>query len=44
MAMVRLPTRMSEGKANLHQGAIGAGINLRTGKTLSGVWQKRNRD
>jgi len=39
MAMVRLPTRMSEGKANLHQGAIGAGINLRTGETLSGVWQ-----
>lgn len=39
MAMVRLPTRMSEGKANLHQGAIGAGINLRTGKTLIGVWQ-----
>ena len=39
MAMVRLPTRMSDGKANLHLGAIGAGINLRTGKTLSGVWQ-----
>lgn len=39
MAMVRLPTRQSDGKANLHQGAIGAGINLRTGKTLSGVWQ-----
>jgi len=39
MAMVRLPTRMSEGKANLHQGAIGAGIDLHTGKTLSGVWQ-----
>lgn len=39
MAMVRLPTRMSEGKANLHQGAIGAGIDLRTGKTLSGVWK-----
>jgi alpha-L-glutamate ligase-like protein len=38
MAMVRLPTRMSDGKANLHQGAIGAGIDLRTGKTLSGVW------
>ena len=38
MAMVRLPTRMSEGKANLHQGAIGAGIDLRTGKTLTGVW------
>jgi len=39
MAMVRLPTRQSDGKANLHQGAIGAGINLRTGKTLTGVWQ-----
>ena len=39
MAMVRLPTRMSDGKANLHQGAIGAGIALHTGKTLTGVWQ-----
>ncbi len=38
MAMVRLPTKMSDGKANLHQGAIGAGIDLATGKTLSGVW------
>ncbi len=38
MAMVRLPTRISDGKANLHQGAIGAGINLNSGKTLSGVW------
>jgi len=37
MAMVRLPTRMSDGKANLHQGAIGAGIDLGTGRTLSGV-------
>jgi len=38
MAMVRLPTKMSEGKANLHQGAIGAGIDLVTGTTLRGVW------
>ncbi|MEZ5740561.1 MAG: alpha-L-glutamate ligase-like protein [Burkholderiaceae bacterium] len=38
MAMVRLPTRMSDGRANLHQGAIGAGINLRSGRTLSAVW------
>lgn len=37
MAMVRLPTRASDGKANLHQGAVGAGIDLRTGKTLDGV-------
>ena len=28
MSMVRLPTRMSGGKANLHQGAIGAGIDI----------------
>ena len=38
MAMVRLPTRISGGKANLHQGAIGVGINLATGKTLGGVY------
>ncbi len=37
MSMVRLPTRDSDGKANLHQGAIGAGIDLATGKTLGGV-------
>ncbi|MFK8051584.1 MAG: alpha-L-glutamate ligase-like protein [Woeseiaceae bacterium] len=34
MAMVRLPTRQSDGKANLHQGAVGAGIDLSTGVTL----------
>jgi alpha-L-glutamate ligase-like protein len=38
MSMVRLPTRMSEGKANLHQGAIGAGIDIDTGRTLTAVW------
>ncbi|RNC77095.1 alpha-L-glutamate ligase-like protein [Piscirickettsia salmonis] len=38
MAMVRLPTRLSDGKANLHQGAIGVGIDLTTGITLDGVW------
>jgi alpha-L-glutamate ligase-like protein len=37
MAMVRLPTRASHGKANLHQGAVGAGIDLATGITLDGV-------
>lgn len=39
MAMVRLPTRQSGGKANLHQGAIGVGVDLSTGKTLGGVFQ-----
>lgn len=37
MAMVRLPTRASDGKANLHQGAVGAGVDLCEGKTLTGV-------
>ncbi|MEO1202323.1 MAG: alpha-L-glutamate ligase-like protein [Pseudomonadota bacterium] len=37
MAMVRLPTRASDGKANLHQGAVGAGVDLATGMTLIGV-------
>ncbi len=37
MAMTRLPTRMSHGKANLHQGAIGAGIDLGSGITFGGV-------
>jgi alpha-L-glutamate ligase-like protein len=38
MAMVRLPTRLSGGKANLHQGAIGVGVNIATGQTLGGVF------
>ena len=41
MAMTRLPTKMSRGKANLHQGAIGAGIDLTTGRTLHAVWRER---
>ena len=37
MSMVRLPTRTSDGKANLHQGAIGAGVNLSNGWTNNAV-------
>lgn len=37
MAMTRLPTRRSGGRANLHQGAIGAGIDLVTGRTTHAV-------
>jgi alpha-L-glutamate ligase-like protein len=37
MAMVRLPTKASDGKANLHRGALGVGINIARGTTLSGV-------
>ncbi|PLX45453.1 MAG: alpha-L-glutamate ligase-like protein [Hyphomicrobiales bacterium] len=39
MAMVRLPTRQSGGRANLHQGAIGTGVDMATGKTLTAVWR-----
>lgn len=44
MAMVRLPTRQSDGRANLHQGAIAAGINLSTGKTVGGVYKNESID
>ena len=37
MGMVRLPTRASDGKANLHRGAIGVGIEMSQGTTLTGV-------
>jgi len=37
MAMLRLPTKESNGKANLHQGAIGLGIDMATGITTHGV-------
>jgi alpha-L-glutamate ligase-like protein len=37
MAMLRVPTRQSNGRANLHQGGIGAGIDLVTGRTHHAV-------
>ncbi len=37
MAMARLPTRASDGKANIHLGALGAGIDIGTGTTLTAV-------
>jgi alpha-L-glutamate ligase-like protein len=39
-AMIRLPTRLSGGRANLHQGAVGVGIDLVSGKTFCGVWHE----
>jgi len=36
MAMTRLSTYEPDGKANLHQGAVGVGIDIATGKALSG--------
>lgn len=40
MAMLRLPTKESGGKANLQQGGIGLGIDLATGVTTSAVQGK----
>ncbi len=40
MAMLRLPTKSSSGKANLQQGAIGLGIDMATGTTTSAVQGK----
>ena len=39
MAMARLPTHLSGGRGNLHQGAVGAGVDLSTGVTRDGVWR-----
>ncbi len=44
MAMVRLPTEASRGRANLHQGAVAAGINLHNGGTMGGVHHSRGID
>ncbi len=41
MAMLRLPTPESHGKANLHQGAIGLGLDLATGITTFGVHRQQ---
>lgn len=41
MCMTRLPTRQSAGRANLHQGAIGAGIDLSTGRTHHAILRGR---
>jgi alpha-L-glutamate ligase-like protein len=37
MAMTRLPTRRSGGRANLHQGAVAAGIDLGSGRTTHAI-------
>lgn len=37
MAMLRAATRESDGRANLHQGAIGIGIDIATGLTVRAV-------
>jgi alpha-L-glutamate ligase-like protein len=41
MAMTRLPTKRSGGRANIHQGAIGAGISICDGKIISATYLRR---
>ena len=37
MAMMRLATKESEGRANLHQGAVGVGLDMQTGRAVNAV-------
>ncbi len=37
LAMLRVPTRTSDGKANLHQGALGVGVDIATGKGIHAI-------
>src|SRR5690606_16288111 len=37
MAMMRCPTHQSDGKANLHQGAVGVGLDICTGRAIRAV-------
>lgn len=41
MSMMRLPTRLSGGRANLHQGAVGVGVDLATGRATHAVLRNR---
>ncbi|MCW4151871.1 alpha-L-glutamate ligase-like protein [Halomonas sp. 18H] len=43
MAMMRLSTAASDGKANLHQGAVGVGIDIASGQAIRGVQFDRAR-
>jgi alpha-L-glutamate ligase-like protein len=38
MAMIRIPTELSGGKANIHMGAVAAGIRISTGIIFHSVW------
>ncbi len=41
MAMMRMPTHASEGKANLHLGAIGVGLDISTGITTYALFKNK---
>jgi alpha-L-glutamate ligase-like protein len=41
MGMLRLATTASDGKANLHQGAVGVGLDIGTGQSVAAVQNDR---
>lgn len=38
MTMMRIPTKASDGKANIHMGAVAAGVRISTGTIIHSVW------
>lgn len=40
-AMIRLPTRASDGRANLHMGGMAVGVDLVTGRTTHGTLRRK---
>ena len=40
MAMLRLPTLESNGRANLHQGGVGVGVDLESGRTTRALYRR----
>ncbi|HRH78578.1 MAG TPA: sugar-transfer associated ATP-grasp domain-containing protein, partial [Cellvibrionaceae bacterium] len=42
MAMMRLSCKASGGKANLHQGAVGVGIDIKTGAAVNAIQNGAN--
>ncbi len=41
MAMTRLPTRESKGRANIHAGAVACGLEIATGRIVRATWHGR---
>jgi alpha-L-glutamate ligase-like protein len=41
MAMLRLPTHASDGRANLHVGGVGVGLDLTSGRAVHAIWRDR---
>lgn len=41
LAMIRLPTHESRGRANLHQGAVAVGVDLASGRTTHSIHHNR---